>query len=433
MSDVGGVVFDKDSVWINVPGSFTRGNTDIPQGEGEQMVMDLQDVDATLEDNIARGSIRLFGSSSNPISVDPILEHNEEEGVGSDEEDSELDDIDSGGSEHSSDEDDVTQDDDDDDEGEDEAGMLAHGGTENHGRSTLRKVARPIRHRSSNRRDANTVEFADSDSELGHDDDHRDGSIGGVVRVDNEQWDAPSDTDGDEKPFDEEAPAWKSNLSVKASEFFQLHSHKQKKDWMALIYSSKLSPHQIVTSGVDASSAISKLDDGDDFFSIREANHVPGDSLDMSKELLEDLSNWADTALLDSIRSLFITGEKSGSTGDNPAEQYEDIDGGDFEDLEANASLPDVAGQDHSAKKEELKRKFNEQYDDPEATKMDFYDEKKEEMNRQLQLNRVEFENVSTETRALVEGYRPGTYLRLELTQVPCEMIEHFDPMYPIV
>ncbi len=28
MSDVGGVMYDKDAVYINVPGSFTRGNID---------------------------------------------------------------------------------------------------------------------------------------------------------------------------------------------------------------------------------------------------------------------------------------------------------------------------------------------------------------------------------------------------------------------
>lgn len=28
MSDVGGVMYDKDAVYINVPGSFTRGNSD---------------------------------------------------------------------------------------------------------------------------------------------------------------------------------------------------------------------------------------------------------------------------------------------------------------------------------------------------------------------------------------------------------------------
>ncbi len=28
MSDVGGMMYDKDAVWVNVPGSFTRGNRD---------------------------------------------------------------------------------------------------------------------------------------------------------------------------------------------------------------------------------------------------------------------------------------------------------------------------------------------------------------------------------------------------------------------
>lgn len=28
MSDVGSVMYDKDAVWINVPGNFTRGSTD---------------------------------------------------------------------------------------------------------------------------------------------------------------------------------------------------------------------------------------------------------------------------------------------------------------------------------------------------------------------------------------------------------------------
>ena len=33
------------------------------------MVLDLQDVDATLEDAVARSQIRLFGSSSRPLAV----------------------------------------------------------------------------------------------------------------------------------------------------------------------------------------------------------------------------------------------------------------------------------------------------------------------------------------------------------------------------
>ena len=45
---------------------------------------------------------------------------------------------------------------------------------------------------------------------------------------------------------------------------------------------------------------------------------------------------------------------------------------------------------------------------------MDFYEEQKDQMARQLELNRAEFEGIDPEARALVEGYRPGTYVRIE-------------------
>ncbi|KAG8750230.1 Glycoside hydrolase 2 (Mannanase, beta-galactosidase) [Serendipita sp. 396] len=86
-----------------------------------------------------------------------------------------------------------------------------------------------------------------------------------------------------------------------------------------------------------------------------------------------------------------------------------------------------------AAKKEALKRKFDQQYDDPEEAKMSFYDEKKEEFAQQLRMNRQEFEDVDQQTRALVEGYRPGSYVRVELVDVPCELVDNFDPSYPII
>jgi ribosome biogenesis protein BMS1 len=88
-----------------------------------------------------------------------------------------------------------------------------------------------------------------------------------------------------------------------------------------------------------------------------------------------------------------------------------------------------------AAKKADLKRKFDEQYDDPEEgnANKDFYEEKKEEIARQLKLNRQEFEDVDPETRALVEGHRPGSYVRIELADVPCELIQNFNPAFPII
>ena len=56
------------------------------------MVMDLQDVDATLEDAVIRSQIKLFGSSSKPLAVDPGPSrlHSVSEGE-DDEEDSDMD------------------------------------------------------------------------------------------------------------------------------------------------------------------------------------------------------------------------------------------------------------------------------------------------------------------------------------------------------
>lgn len=118
--------------------------------------------------------------------------------------------------------------------------------------------------------------------------------------------------------------------------------------------------------------------------------------------------------------------------------------GADFVDLEASGDTEQKSGHTPedpdvsraaalASKKELLKKKFDEQYDDPESSKMDFYEEKKDEIARQLQRNRAEFEDIDAESRALVEGYRPGFYVRIELADVPAEMIENFDPTYPVI
>lgn len=50
-----------------------------------------------------------------------------------------------------------------------------------------------------------------------------------------------------------------------------------------------------------------------------------------------------------------------------------------------------------------------------------------------LQLNRTEFEDVDDETRVQYEGFRPGMYVRLEISSLPCEFVTNFDPHYPII
>lgn len=49
------------------------------------------------------------------------------------------------------------------------------------------------------------------------------------------------------------------------------------------------------------------------------------------------------------------------------------------------------------------------------------------------QLNRAEFENMDDDTRVQYEGFRPGMYIRVEISSVPCEFVSNFDPHYPVI
>ncbi|EIW81233.1 DUF663-domain-containing protein [Coniophora puteana RWD-64-598 SS2] len=426
MSDVGGVTYDKDAVYVNVPGSFSRDADGVPQGEGEQMVMDLQDAANTLEEGVARSQIRLLGSSSLPLNVLARDDDEMDEQAG-DEEESDLGGDEDDGSEMGSDagSDDMDTDGEDSDKGP-KVGVSI---LETEGRRSLRRVSRPMGPASGEAENGEVV-FAESDSDMGFDDDLDSDVDVEEVNV----------CEGEEDNT-EDAPAWKTNLASKAAITFNLGRRNRRKDWFSLIYSSSLTPRQVLETNpsAEAREVEDDLDDGD-FFQLRSAATTVDDT-DKTKEDLdpEDLKQWSDEELLDSIRHLFITGDSGGDHDDGDKNEYEDSEGGDFVDLEApdvNASATALTEDPEAAlaaKKEALKRKFDEQYDEPSNSGMDFYDEKKDEIAKQLQLNKAEFEGIETEARAQIEGYRPGMYLRIELEDVPCEMIKNFDPSYPIL
>ncbi|EDR13155.1 uncharacterized protein LACBIDRAFT_245157 [Laccaria bicolor S238N-H82] len=398
MSDVGGVIYDKDAVWVNVPGSFTRGNTDVPQGEGEQMVMDLQDVNNTLEDAVAKSQIRLFGTSSQNLTVE-----DEKGGISGEESDEE---------EYSDEEDEEEGDDEEDEEDEGD---------------------------EDDKKERQDVEYADSDSDLGGDDvDEEDGRV--RFNGEDQDQDIPKGEEG------ESIPKWKLNLSERAQKSTSLSRKAWLKDWTKLIYSTNLTPEEIIgDKREEDQEEDDKMEmDEDDFFKIKKTSSDNAEELDMSNDPVdpEELKKWEDEDMLESIRHLFITGgDVDAEQGDGGLdEQGEDADADENEnDEDSNAPKPSSSDPESTraaalaAKKEALKRKFDEQYDDPESSKLDFYTEKKDEMARQLALNRAEFEGVDAESRALVEGYRPGSYVRIELANVPAELIENFDPTYPII
>ncbi|KAH9969460.1 hypothetical protein BC827DRAFT_1151501 [Russula dissimulans] len=428
MSDVGGLMYDKDAVWVNVPGSFTRGNRDVPQGEGEQMVMGLQDVNETLEDAVARSQIRLLGSSSQSVSLYPssgqhtlsLAENDRSREFDEEDVEQEGDDLASGS------------------DGDLDTRELQYSEDENAelhftGRSTHR-----VSHRSANRlsgihaREGAGIDYAESDSDLGED-----SNGGGPMHIDlARDGDVDLQTDTDEET-DEGIPKWKSNLLDHANASFKLAQRNKRKDWTKLVYSTALSPHQVVQGESDAPvrESVEENDNNDDFFTLKKATDADADSLDATKETIPPIN---------SIRHLFITGRNDTLAADNARhhdaaasndgfDEDEKADSDDEGDTSRKADDADSQAAALLAKKETLKRKFDQQYDDPESSRHDFYTEAKEAISTQQALNRAEFVNVDSVTRVLVEGYRPGSYVRIELSSVPCEMSEHFDPTRPLV
>ncbi|KAG8935805.1 Glycoside hydrolase 2 (Mannanase, beta-galactosidase) [Tulasnella sp. 418] len=465
MSDVGGIMYDKDAVYINVPGSFSRrtgeeDNNDALPGEGEQMVMDLQDVTSTLADKIAKSHIRLLDSSTKQLSI--VDRNGNQQDDPSEPEDS--------GTESMSEDEEPGEDEDEDDwemedEGEREEGEEGEeSGIESAAENELTQLEKRVEGRTAHRQTTrlmrglppdstssrfgsnrpHDVAYAESDSDLGDPEfgeRHRQEDEEGLMDLSDEE-----DTTDDE----DAAPQWKYNLAEKALTSFNARNRKRRRDLTKLIYSSKLTPEQIVADALEPKmqDEDKNSEEVDDLFTIkrREIFDLDGrtEVLDRSKEemRLDRLAEWESEEMLDSIRHLFITGDNQNHSGDTREEPYEDMEGDGFVDLEAGEtavtpaeSTEESSAAALSAKKEVLKRKFDEQYDDPDDpdSKLDFYHEKKEEISRQLHLNRAEFEGVDAETRALVEGYRPGSYVRVELDQVPYELVDNFDPAYPII
>ena len=85
-------------------------------------------------------------------------------------------------------------------------------------------------------------------------------------------------------------------------------------------------------------------------------------------------------------------------------------------------------------KKLELKQQFNSEYDDDDdESKANFFEATKARLARQAQIDASEFANEDPELQIMYRGYTSGTYVRLEIANVPCEFVEHFDPHFPIV
>uniref|UniRef100_UPI00398EAE4E ribosome biogenesis protein BMS1 homolog n=1 Tax=Pristiophorus japonicus TaxID=55135 RepID=UPI00398EAE4E len=180
--------------------------------------------------------------------------------------------------------------------------------------------------------------------------------------------------------------------------------------------------------------------------------------LDSSVFPVTNHHDWDLDEVMNSIRDCFVTGkwesDKDATTllGEDdsvygafedletgelhkgkPGELKQDQEGEDEEDAAGNGDSRGPEQEEQTMrleKKRKLKEMFDMEYDDGEGT---YFHDLKDEMQKQAQLNRAEFDDQDDETRVQYEGFRPGMYIRVEIESVPFEFVVNFDSRYPLI
>ncbi|KAJ5189156.1 hypothetical protein N7491_005480 [Penicillium cf. griseofulvum] len=470
MSDVGGVLVDKDAVYIDIKtNTFDRDSDEDSDDEerrglGEHLVVGLQGERKMLGE--ADQGIRLFRSGEAIDKADDDETGRKDQRrarvavpepddlvipEGSDSEEEILEDID---------EDDMT-----DDEGELEMSAPADFGA--------RFKAKQNGNDDGEKED---MAFADSDSDLG--------SISSVSDQELESGDDDEDEDDEE---DEEGNVrWKENMLANAKSLHGKRPPFRVTDLSRMMYDESIAPLDVVKTwrGEDSDDEEDEEDrtaddEGEDFF--KKTNNEKKDQADFRAVPEYDYDElerkWRDEELLELIKLRFITGKLSGGGSDDEDEDMdedgedEDEGDGDYEDLESGEVFngikedgdddeegegddePETAAdleaerERNAKKKEELKLRFEEEdregfgkvqdgtHDgiDGEFGEDDWYDLQKAKLQKQADINRAEFETLDPASRARAEGYKAGTYARIVLENVPYEFVSKFNPRFPVI
>ncbi|GER32983.1 ribosome biogenesis protein BMS1-like protein [Striga asiatica] len=462
MSGLGDLLYDKDAVYININDHFVQfskdgANTDgTSKGQqrdvGIELVKSLQNTKYSVDEKLEQSFISLFGKrpeSSSQAQTRSVAAAHEEAERGEplepiEQYQYEMKDDDDESNEDSSDEEDF------------------------HSAEQTRKDQNNYKeqidiHEGRVRRKTVFENEIDVDNSEGSDEDQGSDS----------DEDQGSDSDEDEEDNEDgrmgNISKWKESLN-------EITASRQNMNLMQLVYGKpeSKSSNQVEDTGEEES-------EDDEFFkpkgegnkkSKEDINSYDVDTDDCSKfTSTASLRDWRNENLIASIRDRFVTGDWSKASLRNCLSEGTpgDIDDGDddavfgeFEDLETGqkyesqhddaSKADDLAAEERRLKKLALRAKFDAQYpfsykfpDEGEGGDNDakttggqssgggFVDKLKEEIELRKQVNIAELNELDEATRIEIEGYRTGTYLRIEVRDVPYEMVENFDPCHPIL
>ncbi|KAK1274346.1 hypothetical protein QJS04_geneDACA012417 [Acorus gramineus] len=438
MSGIGDLLYDRDAVYVNINDhqvQFTQVDDEnelvARKGKthdvGMELVRKLQNTRVPLDEKMEYSSISPFGkphvSSEQDHSHDvPQLNYtnNQENDSSSDEELESIDDASSSdqdeGIENHLKEDEMDESDEENDDSQEEGDDIA------------------------DQYDLEDVEEDDVDSQLSVDTDSSEGS---------------------EEDVRENDSKWKESLISRTLS-------KRNANLMQLVYGQ---PTSRSNTSFQEEQGSSESEDDDDFIMPKgEREKKLNKKIGKNDINVEDCSkfanhshvkDWSDREIAESIRDRFVTGDwsKAALRGQETQDNEENYDPDDFEDLEtkdAEGNSEIANGSDPEAEERRLKKlanraKFDAQYDGSEPVEEDddmekatkfqsgqasdsgYYDKLKEEVELRKQMNMVELNELDESSRLEIEGYRTGCYLRLEIHDVPFEMVEHFDPCHPIL
>ncbi|TLD31522.1 hypothetical protein PspLS_02690 [Pyricularia sp. CBS 133598] len=336
------------------------------------------------------------------------------------------------------------------------------------------KLGKMFRKSSEAKGDAEDVAFADSDSDLG--------SLSGDDDLDDEDMDS-EDTGSEDDEDDEGALKWKENLSEKAKSMHTRKSQGQPSDLARILYNESLTPEQIVKrwngEETEEEEEEEDIEEDDDAFFKRKSDKAGDEPEDRSVPVYdynELAARWTEDAI-ESLRKRFTSAnigddedgdefegldDEDGEDGEDDDEDDDDEGDGAFEDLETGEKHgPDteetpVEAEDIDAeraknakRKEELKLRFEEEdregFRNPKALARkeggnqdefgedDWYEAQKAMIQKQLDINKSEYENLDERQRIAVEGFRAGKYAKIVLEGVPAEFVNRFQSKTPII
>ncbi|AMD21384.1 HER105Wp [Eremothecium sinecaudum] len=433
MSDVGGVLIDKDAVYVDIGGNKSSV-PDEEKGEREKLLSGLQHVEKSVSERYDGVGFQLF---SNGTEIHAKADESDE-----------------------------------DDEEDEENELSPENG--NKGRTSLRK---PKIYGKSIQEDDDAIDGLESD-----DDENAkledDGSeyVSKKVEID---FGEGNDSDFEYASTDDEM-TWEQSTASKLNTQIQ---RKRKWDIGKLIYMDNIEPSDAIRrwrgelSNTEIEEAIEE-DPEEEFFtkkgSFKKDSSKAFNPFDLEVfaqrfDSIEELEMKWQT--IDAIKNRFIGApnmETASSDQKEDGDEKEELYG-DFEDLEANEEAQTADKEEeqsdnesddsfadfeieekkdltqdeerslNAAKKEKLRLQFemeegdNFKEDDPDNEYDTWYELQKAKIAKQLEINNAELSSMTPEERQRIEGFKAGSYVRIVFDKLPMEFVENLDPKFPIV